>query len=443
MNNAITTLAGEELAEGNKYIGTLAAPNGSVYGIPYTARRVGKFNPIDKSFTDIGPYFGNVDGYDEWKWHAGAMSDNGIIYCPPQGFFDRGILRIDTNTDNVTELGRNLLPEQGDGSMWISCAAALDGCIYFMPSSARRMMKLDPNNGDAMSSVGDDLVDGYNKYIGTVVGIDGCVYGIPSNSNRILKYDPINDVTSYVGEGANNAFDCNVNGASGRDGCIYALVNKRSRVLKIDTVNNSHCFVGGSFQSDRHGWGWGDAILGIDGCIYWPPRDAASTLKYDPHSNQTSLVGDDFGRMVCKWSNGALATDGIIYCIPSNAKQVLAIDPIGEFLETTKANMQEHPIEFGLLFQTNENYVPSLTNFDLAVAKFGQNTVFEVLEKGMKPINDYCKESNIYPFMIAASYKESPVCAIHHLLHRDVSWVHSCISSLEGITPKNKKRRIK
>ena len=59
--------------------------------------------------------------------------------------------------------------------MWISCAAALDGCIYFMPTSAHRIMELDPNNNinDAMTSVGDDL--GEVKYIGTVVGIDVCM----------------------------------------------------------------------------------------------------------------------------------------------------------------------------------------------------------------------------------------------------------------------------
>ena len=53
----------------------------------------------------------------------------------------------------------DLLPEQGL-DMWYSCAAAPDGCIYFMPADAHRIMKVDPNNGDAMSSVRDDLGDG-------------------------------------------------------------------------------------------------------------------------------------------------------------------------------------------------------------------------------------------------------------------------------------------
>ena len=41
-----------------------------------------------------------------------------------------------------------------------------------MPYNARRIMKLDPNNSDAMTSVGNDLGDGHAKYSGTVVGID-------------------------------------------------------------------------------------------------------------------------------------------------------------------------------------------------------------------------------------------------------------------------------
>ena len=184
--------------------GSLAAPNGSLYGIPAFARRVAKFNPIDKSITEIGPDFGNEQG----KWHQGAINGSGIIYCVPYGFDShRGILKIDTNTDTVTELDVNLLPERGE-DMWMSCAAALDGYIYFMPANARRIMKIDPNNNDAMSSIGDDLGRGQYKCVDTVVGIDGCVYGIPDWSNCILKYDPINETTLFIREEANKGFYC-------------------------------------------------------------------------------------------------------------------------------------------------------------------------------------------------------------------------------------------
>ena len=444
MSDVITTLVGEESEGYDKWGGSLAAPNGSVYGIPFEARRVAKFNPVDYSMTHIGPDFG-----DGFKWFSGAINDRGIIYCVPIDD-DRGILKIDTNSDNVTELHRNLLPERGDW-MWASCAAALDGCIYFMPSRARRIMKLDPNNNDAMSSVGDDLGHGWGKYSGTVVGIDGCVYGMPECSKSILKYDPINDITSFVGE---KCFVCNGNGALGRDGCIYALTVD-GQVLKIDTVNNSHCFFVNSVDSNHQKYqqGWGDAILGIDGCVYWPPCTARRTLKYDPHTDLTSLVGCDFfGTRGLKWLTSTLATDGVIYCIPTGPNQVLAIDPWGEFLETTKTNMEAHPDKFGLLFQkiSEVGKISTLhksqTNFDHAIVKFGQKQVYEVLETSMKPVNDYCKETNLCPFMIVAScaYKEtSTLSAINHLLRRDLSWVNNCTtcSSLEGKIPTDKKRK--
>ena len=191
MVSAISTLIGEELGgKGYKWSETMAGVNGYLYGIPFRARRVVKFNPLDNSMTPIGPDFGG-----EWKWLCGAMTDSGVIYCPP-GDISHGVLKIDTNTDTVTVLDVNIFPEQ-DGWMFASCALALDGCIYSMPLNARRIMKLDPNNGDEMSIVGDDLENKGNKYCGTVVGIDGCVYGIPFQSTRILKYDPINGITSY------------------------------------------------------------------------------------------------------------------------------------------------------------------------------------------------------------------------------------------------------
>ena len=51
-------------------------------------------------------------------------------------------------------------------------------------------------------------------------------------------------------------------------------------------------------------------------------------------------------------NGGALTADGFIYCIPCRAKDVLAIDPLGEFSFATNTNMQEHPEDFGSLFQT-------------------------------------------------------------------------------------------
>ena len=80
--------------------------NGYLYGIPAFARRVGKFNPVDKSLTLIGPDLGRG-----CKWIEGAITDGGVIYCVPDHSRVNGILKIETNTDTVTELDGNLIPE--------------------------------------------------------------------------------------------------------------------------------------------------------------------------------------------------------------------------------------------------------------------------------------------------------------------------------------------
>ena len=106
----------------------------------------------------------------------GTITDSGVIYCPHDD--DRGILKIDTNIDRATVLDGNLFPALG-GCMWASCAAALDGCIYFMPSDASRVMKLDPNN----NNFGNVTHDNIDCVSGGVLARDGCIYESKTTNN--------------------------------------------------------------------------------------------------------------------------------------------------------------------------------------------------------------------------------------------------------------------
>lgn len=87
--------------------------------------------------------------------------------------------------------------------------------------------------------------------------------------------------------------------------------------------------------------------------------------------------------------------------------------------------MEECPEEFGSLFQTIEidedSLLSFITNFDHAVVKFGLIKVFELLEKSIKSTYAFCKKSNLYPFIIVASQKNSALCAINHFLRSDRS----------------------
>jgi hypothetical protein len=179
MEPSLTTLIGigDKIQGPCKWLAFVDGKNGFFYGIPCDARRVVKFDPLDKSLTEIGPDFGE-GGY---KWMCGVLANNSSIYCAPY-CADR-VLKIDT----ILPLDDIELPETGY-DLWQSGALAADSTIYYMPCNARRIMRLNPDN-DSLSSVGDDLQEGY-KYIGTVVGNDDCLYGIPNIATRIVKFEP-------------------------------------------------------------------------------------------------------------------------------------------------------------------------------------------------------------------------------------------------------------
>ena len=211
----------------------------------------------------------------------------------------------------------------------------------------------------------------------------------------------------------------------GRDGCIYAIT-KYDEVLKIDSINNVHCFVESWIESDHHEEGWGDAVMGVDDCIYWPPYSARRILKYDPHTNQTSHAGDDFGDTLSKWFGGCLAADGVIYCIPDHTNRILSIDPWKEYTSSLENIMIERPEQLGCIFYPSDD-MPTETNFDRAVIKFGYKKVMKALEACMHPVDQLCATSNLYPVMIAASFDMIDVSVIYHLL-RQVPSLMNCIN---------------
>ena len=79
--------------------------------------------------------------------------------------------------------------------------------------------------------------------------------------------------------------------------------------------------------------------------------------------------------------------------------------------------MEEHPDQLGCLFHTSDD-MPNDTNIDRAVTKFGQKKVLELLDECMSPVDHVCTVSNLYPFVIAASFKNGCVCVIYHLLRQ-------------------------
>ena len=428
----------DETEENDKWLDFVDGKDGFLYGIPCNARRVVKFNPLDKSLTEIGPDLSEVGG----KWICGVRANTGSIYCAP--FNTEHILKIgDTIQGTVETLYDVELPAETGTYLWSSGALAADNSIYYMPNHARRIMKLNPDN-DSLSSVGGDLGgEGTWKYIGTVIGNDDYVYGTPYGATHIVKFDPANpDTTSLLGDEAEEEFMCD-KGVLGGDGNIYAA-NAAGQVLKIDAgvrMNSDHTWIGDPIYSGN-GVGWSVPIVGVDKCIYWPPYSANRVLKFDPEAQQLpSLVGEDDLRAGHndKWVGGALATDGVIYCLPSGATQILAIDPFKELAMTMQNNIHQYPEELGRLFakdgRNNE------TVYDSAVRKFGMEKVFEFLVEECLPSDkewaDTFSGNSLPLFMAAASCDNVAVSVIYHLLRRNV---HDALSGNDVDVTKKRKR---
>jgi hypothetical protein len=398
--------------------------DGFLYGIPYKARRVVKFNPVDKSMEMIGPDLGEND-----EWTCGILAKNGCIYCPPN--YRDTMLKINTIAGTVETIDL----QDGSGwwelpfpAYWVSGAVGRDECIYYLPSSEyfRDILRLDPDT-DTLSLI--SLPSYHDSFRGAVVGKDDCIYGIPKDyPDCVMRFDPMEpENISYI-SGSNAEFKSD--GVLGCDGNIYALIDC-GYVLKLDTSARTVSFIrNDTFEYDEYD-DYYDPVVGPDQCIYWLQCSPAGIVRFDPVTQQPPsfiVLGDcseEWG-----WLGGALADDGVIYYAPLSDSRVLAIDPFRELSATIKDNMRLYPQELGRLFvETGESYRESL--FDSAVRKFGHDRAFGLLDECLPLGGDECGDKMVLDgiplFMLAASSSVgnegvggARLDVIYHLMRRNV-----------------------
>ncbi len=382
-----------------------------IYGIPYNAERVIKFNPVDQSLTEIGPYLKGM-------WKYGVLAGNNCIYCLPT--HGPNILKINTMNGNVVTVFTTGAVRRYGFSPWdtVGALSPTDGCIYFFPSYNTRMMKIDPRDDTVCLINIMDLVnvEGDVKIAcsGIVVGNDNCLYGIPLDSNRILKFNPVDQRITLVGKQVKRHFNC-YNGVLGRDGNIYAS-RYDGRILKIDVANNDWSWASPSLSRSTHRLGWRDAMLGDDGCIYWPPYLAGRTLKYDPEAGIRTLIGQDFGNSYNKWKNGARSrtSNGVLYCLPERGIQgILAIDTNRD----GGSSILYPPTIISRLFAKNET---SKTYYEHMIALIEPKEVYRMIQECIPPTVKLPSGLRFPSFAFAASFENTSVSVIYHLLRRNL-----------------------
>ena len=147
--------------------------------VPYSFE---KFLPTLNRFvgaasTDTATTFGNLSGSS--KWVGGVLAPNGCVYGIP--YSSTSVLKIDPTTDTVTTFGA-----LSGGSKWAGGVLAPNGCIYGIPYDSPSILKIDPTT-DTATTFGN--LSGGSKWFGGVLAPNGCIYGIPRDSTSILKID--------------------------------------------------------------------------------------------------------------------------------------------------------------------------------------------------------------------------------------------------------------
>ncbi|KAL9184364.1 LOW QUALITY PROTEIN: hypothetical protein ACHAXT_002450 [Thalassiosira profunda] len=345
------------------YLGGEEGPNQKIYCIPGHAERVLCIDTRTDEVYPVGPQFdaSNTILQGKFKWLRGIVIGD-IIYGLP--CHADCVLRIDTATDEVStihipyeEYFDNATPAEGDATKsrahqerhcpWKYHGGAVsphDGCIYAIPQSSRKVLRIDPKT-ERCSFVGPDF-EGRCKWYGGVVGkTDGAIYAIPQNAEGVLRIDASG--VQYSGDVAH-------------DNNGFAPDSPEARV-----VVTTH----GSYPLGGHKWH--GAAASADGTIVSVPNNVDTALRIVPaleaayhtpdRKAQTIpepelyvLEGQASGDIATgrhrddnkyKYLGAMAGTDGHVYCFPSGSERVLQVDTVKRIARSVGPNLRDEGME--------------------------------------------------------------------------------------------------
>eukprot|EP00930_Biecheleria_cincta_P070824 TRINITY_DN58425_c0_g1_i1.p1 TRINITY_DN58425_c0_g1~~TRINITY_DN58425_c0_g1_i1.p1 ORF type:complete len:491 (-),score=97.72 TRINITY_DN58425_c0_g1_i1:173-1645(-) len=182
-------LIGPILDGGNsKYCAAAVGCDGNVYCPPNQAGRVLQVDCKTKKVQLIGPdlRFGGGGG----SYVSAVTGADGNVYAVP--FNALRILKIDCQRGGAVEfIGPALTPM---GHQWRTALLASDGFIYAPPCSASHVLKFNtnPEGSQSVEFIGPEMPcfpapEGQEKWRSCVEAADGCIYAVPSSARRLLR----------------------------------------------------------------------------------------------------------------------------------------------------------------------------------------------------------------------------------------------------------------
>ena len=250
-------------------------------------------------------------------WAGGVLGPDGNIYFTPSNAAN--ILKLNVTTGVTTNITGGATYTTGG---WSGGVLAPNGNIYFCPYNATNILVLNPTTGVTSNLTGGATYTS-GGWAGGVVGPDGNIYCCPIGATNILKLNVSTGVTTNITGGATYTATGWVCGQVGPDGNIYFTPVFATNILKLDPSTGVTTNITGGATILSNGYRAG--TLGLDGNIYSAPYSSANILKFSVSPpTVTTITGG--ATMSSAWQGGVLAADGNIYFLPNSASSLIRLN---------------------------------------------------------------------------------------------------------------------
>ncbi|KAL7519881.1 hypothetical protein ACHAWX_004635 [Stephanocyclus meneghinianus] len=360
---------GRSLRGQTLYLGGEEAENGKIYCIPGHAERVLCIDTETDEAYPIGPIFdaSNTILRGKYKWLRGIVHRR-IVYGLP--CHADVVLRIDTAVDAVSVLdipyeryfdASEAHRERHRAWKYHGGAVGSDGCIYAVPQSAGRVLRIDPTT-DECSFVGP-VFEGRCKWYGGVVGnTDGAIYAIPHNAGGVLRIDASGVEFGEAGTTMESRVRVTTHGEFPVGGHKWhgASASDDGTIVSVPANADSGECTRGIGGETWHVHGANDSWFCRTQCsVLFLPRDRRihETLRIPPIRSLPCTFFTDNPRETLPPEGieptgntseylGAMAgTDGKVYCFPSGSERVLQVDTVRKVARSVGPNLRDRGME--------------------------------------------------------------------------------------------------
>ena len=129
----------------------------------------------------------------EALYNGGVFGRDGCIYS--FNHVRKKLLKIDVVNNTYSLVGNeDICRFYGN---WGNAILGNDGCIYWPPRNVNRTMKFDPET-QATSLVGDDFGNMREQWFSGAVASDWAIYYLPTYAGQVLRIDPFLEFAKLI-----------------------------------------------------------------------------------------------------------------------------------------------------------------------------------------------------------------------------------------------------